>query len=62
MAASSFVHRNSVPSAQMRCISTASLRETATTARRIPRLLATAMPQARSVDQRWLRVRRAKDA
>ena len=36
-AAASRVQRNSVPSAQMRCMTMANLRATATTARRMPR-------------------------
>lgn len=60
--ASSRVQRNSVPSAQMRCMTIASLRATATMALRSPRRFATAMPHAFSVDQRFARVSSAKDA
>jgi hypothetical protein len=44
--------RNSLPSAQMRCMIIASLRATATTARLRPRRLATATPHAFNLDQR----------
>jgi hypothetical protein len=56
-AASSFVQRNSVPSTQMRCMMTASLRASATMARFSPRLLAIFMAQALSHDHLTLRVR-----
>jgi hypothetical protein len=45
-AASSLVHRNSVPSTHMRCMMTASRRATATIARFMPRCRAIFMPQA----------------
>jgi len=49
-AACSLVHRNSVPSTQMRCIITASRRAKATIAFFIPRRLAICMAQALSQD------------
>ena len=55
--ASSFVQRNSVPSTQMRCMTTASLRASATIARFRPRVLAIFMAQALSHDHLTLRVR-----
>jgi hypothetical protein len=61
-AASSRVQRNSVPSDQMRCMTMESLRATATTARRMPRRLATAMPHALSDDQRCDLVSNANEA
>jgi len=54
--------RNLLPSAQMRCRTTASLRESATIARRRPRRFATATPHAFNVDQRCVRVSKARDA
>src|SRR3954469_1416721 len=56
--ASSRHQRNSLPSAHMRCRITASLRATATVARRRPRRLAIAVPQAFSADHRVTRVSR----
>src|SRR4051794_37267198 len=56
--ASSLPQRNSAPSAQTRCKTTASLRATATRARAMPRRLATCMPQARKVDHFRLRTSR----
>ena len=55
-AAFSFVHRNSVPSTQMRCMMTASLRASATIALFNPRFLAIFMAQALSHDHLTLRV------
>ena len=55
-AASSFVQRNSVPSTQMRCMITASLRANATIALFNPRFLAMFMAQALSHDHLTLRV------
>ena len=55
-AASSFVQRNSVPSTQMRCMMTASLRASATIALFSPRFLAIFMAQALSHDHLTLRV------
>jgi len=60
--ASSRVHRNSLPSAQIRCITIANFRAAATTARRRPRRLATLTPQAFNADQRLVRVRSASAA
>jgi len=56
-AAFSFVQRNSVPSTQMRCMITASLRASATIALFSPRFLAMFMAQALSHDHLTLRVR-----
>jgi hypothetical protein len=56
-AASSFVQRNSVPSTQIRCMMTASLRASATIALFSPRFRATFMAQALSHDHLTLRVR-----
>ena len=53
---------NVVVSAHMRCMMIASLRATATIARRKPRRLATAMPQAFSADHRWTRVSKVSAA
>lgn len=53
---------NIVLSAHMRCKMIASLRATATIARRSPRRLATAMPQAFSADHRWTRVSKVSAA
>ena len=55
-AAFSFVHWNSVPSTQMRCMMTASLRASATIALFNPRFLAIFMAQALSHDHLTLRV------
>src|SRR5262249_47544886 len=55
-ATKSLVHRNSVPSTHIRCITTAIRRATATIARLIPRLLAIFMPQALSHDHLMVRV------
>ena len=57
-AVSSRRQRNSLSSAHMRCRITASLRATATVARRRPRRLAIPVPQAFSVDHRVTRVSR----
>src|SRR3954471_2536239 len=57
-AVSSRHQRNSLPSAHMRCRITASLRATATVARRKPRRFAIAVPQAFSADHRVTRVSR----
>src|SRR4051794_3568304 len=51
-----FAQRNSVPSAHMRCMITAILRATATTARFSPRCRAIFMPQALSHDHLMVRV------
>jgi hypothetical protein len=51
--------RYSVPSAQIRCINTASLRATATAARRRPRRLAMPSPQTRMAEYFLDRVRSA---
>jgi hypothetical protein len=56
-AASSFLQRNSVPSTQMRCMITASLRASATIALFSPRFLAMVMAQALSHDHLTPRVR-----
>ena len=56
---SSRLQRNSPPSAHMRCMITASWRATATIARRRPRRLAMAIPQAFSADHWATRVNRA---
>ena len=55
-AAASRLQRNPPPSAHMRCMITASLRTTATVARRNPRRLAIAMPHAFSADPRVRRI------
>jgi len=55
-APSSLVHRNSVPSTQIRCMMTASLRASATIALFSPRFLAIFMAQALSHDHLTLRV------
>ena len=55
-AASSFVQRNSVPSTQIRCMITASLRASATIALFNPRFLTIFMAQALSHDHLTLRV------
>ena len=49
--------QNSVPSRHKACSTVASLRATATLARRIPARLATLKPQAFKADQRLVRVR-----
>ena len=55
-AACSLVHRNSVPSTQMRCMITASRRARATIAFFIPRRLAICMAQALSQDHLFERI------
>ena len=55
-AAAGLPQRNSLPSVQMRCRITASLRATATRARAMPRRLATFMPYARKADHLLLRI------
>ena len=58
--AASRCHRYSVPSVQIRCISTASLRATAMTARRRPRRFAMLSPQTRMAEYFLDRVRSAR--
>jgi hypothetical protein len=53
-------HRYSVPSAQTRCMSTASLRATAMTAQRRPRRFAMPSPQTRMAEYLLDRVRSAR--
>ena len=56
LAATSLVHRNSVPSTQMRCMITASLRAKATMALFMPRCLAIFIAQALSQHHRDERI------
>jgi len=58
-AATSLVHRNSVPSTQMRCMITASRRASATIAFFIPRCLAIFIAQALSQDHFTTRTRKS---
>jgi hypothetical protein len=55
VASSSLVHRNSVPSTQMRCMITAKRRASATIALFMPRRLAICIAQALSHDHRFVR-------